>query len=154
MNQNPEDNNEPRLSISLFGMNKPLLIASMLAAVTAAVHLIAGGADIAVPLLGSVLTGELRLTLYAVWHLVSVTLVLSAGALCIGALPRYAGAFRPLVLFVSILWLCFGIVFLAVALAQPGEGLLFMLPQWILFLPVGFLGLWGGSGLRIRQLSG
>ena len=38
---------------------------------------------------------------------------------------------------------CFGVVFLVVAFAQPGEGLFFKIPQWILFIPVGLLGLWG-----------
>jgi hypothetical protein len=132
-------------------MNKRLFIAAALAAFTAAVHVFAGGADIADPLLASSLTEELRITLYAVWHLVSVMLVLSAAALCVGALPRHAHASRQMVLFISILWFSFGIVFLIVALTQPGEGLFFKIPQWILFLPVGFFGLWGSRYMRTRQ---
>lgn len=124
-------------------MNKPLLIAALLAAFTAAVHLFMGGADVAVPLLASSLAEEPRLALYAVWHLVSVTLVLSAVALYVSALPRHAVASRYLVLFISTLWLCFSVVFLIVAFTQPGEGLFFKIPQWILLFPVGLLGLWG-----------
>ncbi|MDO8925581.1 MAG: hypothetical protein Q7U94_01565 [Sideroxyarcus sp.] len=124
-------------------MNKPLLIASLLTALIAAIHLFAGGADVATPLLASALAEEPRLTLYAVWHLVTVTLVLSAIALYVSALPRHAAAARYLALFISVLWLCFGLVFLAVVSTQPGDGLLFKLPQWILFIPVGLLGLWG-----------
>ena len=86
----------------------------------AAIHLVAGGADVA-PLLASVLAEDPRFTLYAVWHLVTATLAL----------------------LISVLWLCFGLVFLVVAFTQPGEGLLFKLPQWLLFIPVGALGLWG-----------
>jgi hypothetical protein len=102
-------------------MNKPLLIAALLTAFIAAVHLFAGGADVAAPLLASSLAEEPRLTLYAVWHLISVTLVLSAIALYVCALPQHAVAGRYLALFISVLWLCFGAIFLVVALTQPGR---------------------------------
>lgn len=129
-------------------MNKPLLIAALLSAFIAAVHLFAGGADIAAPLLASSLAEELRLTLYAVWHLISVILVLSAIALYVCALPHHAAAGRYLALFISVLWLSFGAIFLVVAFTQPGQGLFLKLPQWILFIPVGLLGLWGSANLR------
>lgn len=128
-----------------YAMNKPLLIAALLAAVTAAVHIFAGGPDVATPLLASTIAEEPRLTLYAVWHMVSVALVFSSVALCLGALPCYALASRYLVLFVSALWVGFGMVVLTVVLIQPGDGVLLKLPQWILLLPVGFLGFWGGT---------
>jgi hypothetical protein len=128
-----------------FTVNKPLLFAALLTACIAAVHLFAGGTDVATPLLVSSLAEEPRLTLYAVWHLVTVTLVLSAIALYVSALPRHAIAAHYLALFISVLWLCFGVVFLLIASTQPGEGLFFKMPQWILFLPVGLLGLWGTS---------
>jgi hypothetical protein len=131
-------------------MNKPLLFAALLTAFIAAIHLFAGGTDVAAPLLASSLADEPRLTLYAVWHLVSVTLVLSAIALYVSALPQHAIALRYLALFISILWLCFGAVFLVVAFFQPGEGLLFKMPQWILFVPVGLLGLWGIFSRPVR----
>jgi hypothetical protein len=87
-------------------MNKSLLIASLLTAFIAAVHIFAGGNDVAAPLLASSLAEEPRLTLYAVWHLVTITLLLSTVALYICALPRYAVASRNLALFISVLWLC------------------------------------------------
>jgi hypothetical protein len=132
-------------------MNKPLLIASLLTAFIAAVHIFAGGADIAAPLLASSLADEPRLTLYAVWHLVTVTLVLSAIALYVSAQPRYAVATHYLALFISVLWLCFGAVFLLIASTQPGEDLFLKMPQWILFLPVGLLGLWGSSRIAFQE---
>jgi hypothetical protein len=134
-------------------MNKPLLFAALLTTFIAAVHLFAGGADVAAPLLASSLEEEPRLTLYAVWHLVSLTLVLSAIALYVSALPQHAVASRYLALFISILWLGFGAVFLVVAFTQPGEGLLLKMPQWILFLPVGVLGLWGLFSRPVRKSS-
>lgn len=132
-------------------MNRSLVTAALLAAFTAAVHIFAGGADVAGPLLASGLDGEPKLTLYAVWHMASMALAMSAVALFIGSLPRHAHAARYLVLFVSALWCAFGIVFLAVVAIQPESGWLFRLPQWVLLLPVGFLGLWGaGSGTVLQ----
>lgn len=123
-------------------MNKILAAAALFAAFTAAVHIFAGGADTAAPLLASTMAGEPKLTLYAVWHMASVTLVMSAMALFVGSLPRHAQAARYLVLFVSALWCAFGLVFLCVVAIQPEGGWLFKLPQWVLLLPVGLLGLW------------
>lgn len=126
-------------------MNRPLVAAALLAAFTAVIHIIAGGADVAAPLLASPLAGEPKLTLYAVWHMASVALSMSAAALVIGSLPRHAHAARYLVLFVSSLWCAFGVVFLAVVAVQPETGWLLKLPQWALLLPVGLLGLWAGA---------
>ncbi len=124
--------------------NRVLLTAGVLAAITAAVHTIAGTAEIQAPLLGSALGEPLRLLLYACWHLVTVALLLSAAALLWCArMPGHVGV-RPLATFVSILWLLFGMVFVFVALAFSGPGALLVLPQWILLLPVGALG-WVGS---------
>jgi hypothetical protein len=126
-------------------MNRLLLAASLLAAATAAIHAFVGGNDIAAPLLGSSLADEPRLTLYAVWHMATAALALSAVALFAGAMPRYAVAGRSMVFFVSALWLAFGAVFLIVAATQPGTGLYFKLPQWVLLLPVGLLGVLGAN---------
>lgn len=125
-------------------MNRLLVIAAILAAVTTAVHVLAGGPDVAAPLLASSIAGEPKLTLYAVWHMASVVLAMSVPALIVGSSPRHARAARYLVLFVSTLWCAFGLVFLGLVAIQPESGWLFKLPQWILLLPVGLLGLWGG----------
>ncbi len=50
-----------------------------------------------------------------------------------------------MVLFVSVLWLAFGAVFVVVATLEPGTGLYFKLPQWGLLLPVGLLGMLGAN---------
>ena len=124
-------------------MNKVLLSASIFAATTAAIHAFMGGQEIAVPLLNSKLPEVPRLTLYAVWHMATAALALSAIALFVGALPRFVIAGQAMVFFVSVLWLAFGAVFVAVAIFQPGEELYIKLPQWLLLLPVGLLGLYG-----------
>lgn len=132
-------------------INRTMMTAAVVAAFTTVVHVFAGGKDVAAPLLASNLAEVPKITMYSVWHLVSITLGLSAAALFVGALPRHADAARYLTIFVSVLWTGFGIVFLVVALTQPESGWLFKLPQWILLLPVGILGLVGG--LRGRDKS-
>lgn len=132
-------------------MNGFLVSAALLAAFTAVVHVVAGGEDVAVPLLASPLAGTLKWTLYVVWHMVSVVLALSAIALFIGAMPRHAGPSRYLVWFVSTLWCASGVLFLLVAALQPASGGFFALPQWALLLPVGVLGVLGGRRSASRR---
>lgn len=126
-------------------MNRTLLLAALLAAFTAAVHVFVGTPEIKGPLLQSALPQEVRLLLYACWHLVSVTLTLSAAALFVSARPSRTPPPHHTVKLVSCLWLCFGLVFIVVALLYSGPPMLLELPQWALLLPVGALGLWGCS---------
>lgn len=130
-------------------MNKLLLSASILATATTAIHAFAGGNDVAAPLLASQLSEEPRLTLYAVWHMATAALGLSALAFFVGAMPRYSAGSRSMVQFASVLWLTFGAVFVAVAATQPGSGLFLKLPQWVLLLPVGLIG-WVGTNNSIK----
>lgn len=132
-------------------MNRFLLMAAWLAAFTAAVHIVVGGDDVAAPLLASSLAGEPKLTLYAVWHMASLVLVMSAAAFFVGGLPGQAQSADYLVRFVSALWCAFGGVFLIVAAIQPETQWLFKLPQWLLLLPVGVLGFYGSLGRRGAQ---
>ncbi|WP_322517091.1 hypothetical protein SR870_05900 [Rhodopseudomonas palustris] len=123
-------------------MNRLLAAASGLAAIAAAIHIFMGGSGVVDPLLTSTLEIWPKLVLYAVWHMGSAALCLSAAALFIGGLPRHANASRYLVWFISVLWCCFAGVFLAIIAGQPESGWLFKLPQWTLLLLVGLLGLW------------
>lgn len=122
-------------------MNWLVVLSGALAATTAAIHIIAGGKEIARPLLASGLNEAVKLTMYACWHLVSVALVLSALALlAVGA--GMVGPSRLMVAFISVLWLLFGGVFLVVSLGLARPRGLFRFPQWALLFPVGILGLW------------
>jgi hypothetical protein len=129
-------------------MNRPLLAAAVLAAFTAGVHLIVGSAEIATPLLNSPLAVELSYLLYACWHLVSCALAFSAVAFFVCALGRHRYDGRLLALFISWLWLAFGAVFLVIGFVGADGSLLFKLPQWLLLLPVGVLGLLGSASFR------
>ncbi|AMC34453.1 hypothetical protein [Janthinobacterium sp. B9-8] len=123
--------------------NRLLLASGLIAAFTAALHTIAGTPEIQAPLLGSAMPQPVSLLLYACWHLVTVTLILSALALIWSARPSSRASAGALPRFVSLLWLLFGLVFVVVALVFAGPSTLLLLPQWVLLIPVGILGLLG-----------
>ena len=125
--------------------NRLLLIAGFLAALTAVVHTFAGTYEIHAPLLNSTLQKPLALLLYACWHLVTVTLCLSAWALLRPLEPRTVESHAVLARAIGAAWFLFGLVFVAVALLFGGTlSTLLVLPQWLLLLPVGVLA-WLGS---------
>lgn len=132
-------------------MNRPLLTASAVAAFTTVIHIIAGGASIASPLGNSSLAAEPRLVMLAVWHMASVTLALSAVALFLSALPRFHQQGHYLTVFIGLLWVGFGLCFIAVGLTSTEGDLLGNLAQWTLLVPTGLLALWGAWGLRTTQ---
>lgn len=123
-------------------MNRPLLGAAFLATFTAILHTFGGTPEIEGPLLESGLKSEVSLLLLACWHLVTAALTISAIAL-VRALRQSGGQSMATVTLVSYLWLSFGAVFILVDLIYAGPHMLLQLPQWVLLLPVGALGLWG-----------
>ncbi len=116
-----------------------LLAAGLLALFTALPHLLAGTPEVQAPLMSSPLERPVALLL-ACWHLVSVALAGSAAALLWCAQPRHAAQAGALAGFVSLMWLLFGLVFLAIAGLYLGPAGLVVLPQWVLLIPVGLLG--------------
>ena len=99
----------------------------------------AGGNDVAKPLLGTSLTNDVKYALYACWHFVSAFFVISA----LGFLGAGLGVMQQpgFIVFFSVLWLLFGMLFLAISVRVNRLGGVFRLPQWTLLLPVGILGL-------------
>jgi hypothetical protein len=128
-----------------------LAFAGALAALTALVHVFVGTPEIHQPLLSSSLPQPISLLLLACWHLVSVALAVSSAALLWAALPANRGRAKSMVLAVSVMWLLFGLVFVAIAVSFQGVRGLAMLPQWGLLLPVGIL---SGIAARNAFLSG
>jgi uncharacterized Tic20 family protein len=123
-------------------MNWFIISSGAIAALTAGIHLSLGGVTIARPLLASSLEDEVKFTMYACWHLVSVILVLSAFALLATGVGMMALNSSPIA-FISLSWLLFGLVFLTVTLGVAKPRRLFRFPQWILLIPVGILGIAG-----------
>ncbi len=131
-------------------MNRPLLAAALLATFTAALHTFGGTPEIEGPLLQSGLKSEVSLLLLACWHLVTAALTISAIALGLALRPSGVQSTTAVTL-VSYLWLSFGVVFILVDLIYAGPDMLLQLPQWVLLLPVGALGLWGARLEVVRR---
>ena len=124
-------------------MNRKLFVTALLAVLTAAVHIFIGTPEIKAPLLESSMSQELSLLLYVCWHLVSVTLVFSAIVFFVAARTAFQIKYQYTAKLVSLLWLSFGCVFIVIALWYSDTSMLLKLPQWVLFLPIGAIGLWG-----------
>jgi hypothetical protein len=118
-----------------------IILAGILAGVTAFIHTFIGEKDVARPLLASPIGETIRLTLYACWHLVSAALLLSSLALLLSGAGVYMSS--ELIAFISIMWILFGIVFLVVTLGIAKPRGILRFPQWTLLILVGLLGLWG-----------
>jgi len=123
--------------------NRVLVAAAAAAAFTTALHIFGGGVSVARPIANSSLADEPRLLALSVWHMVSIALGLSALALAFGASPKQSEPSRQMVLFISVLWIGFGLAVMGVGLTQASGDMFWKLPQPILLIPVGVLGIWG-----------
>jgi len=119
-------------------MRKIIFAAAVVNALTAGVHIFMGGADVVAPLFDSNLQRIPLLTLYAVWHMVSAILVLSAIALFLLSY-RKKSLEKGLLFFLGVTYSVFGLVFLVVCFVNFDGSLFLELPQWMLLLPVGVL---------------
>ncbi len=117
--------------------NIPVLIAGVIMAFTSILHLTGGQVDHVVPLLASELDPTDKAVLLGVWHMVSVALMIMAFWLIrqgLKPIDKRIDAMR----FIAWLNLLFALVFIAVSIARWSFA-----PQWILFLPMGLLVLYG-----------
>lgn len=117
--------------------NLPILIAGVIMAFTSILHLTGGQADHVVPLLASELDPTDKAVLLGVWHMVSVALFIMAFWLIRQGLKPIAKRIDAM-RFIAWLNLLFAIVFIIVSLVRSAFA-----PQWILFLPMGLLILFG-----------
>ncbi|MEU2119347.1 hypothetical protein ABZ567_27715 [Streptomyces sp. NPDC016459] len=120
-------------------MNGWLLAAGVTALGVAAAHIVGGHRDVVRPLLSCGLADEPKRVLHAVWHMVSVDLVLSAAALVYLALADDTSATAPMAWFVAAHFVAYAGAFLVVTLSVGWPKPLLRLPQWILLLPVAIL---------------
>ena len=122
-------------------MNRPVVAASALAALTAGAHGIGGQFDTVGPLMASNLDDAGRLTLLGCWHVITITLTGSAVAFGWAATQRDPP--RPLLAFLAACWALYGLAFAVVGWIHVGAGGLAVLPQPVLCLPVAGLAWWG-----------
>ncbi|NLR74744.1 hypothetical protein [Leeia aquatica] len=129
------------------------MAAASMATFTAGLHLVGGGMDVVTPFLKVPMPQELQLILYACWHLVSVMLLASAWVLWSGLRHPADPQRRGRVQVVLAWWAAGTLVFWVIALRQAGWAGLWLMPQWILFLPVLLLGYGWLQGTRHQVLK-
>ena len=122
--------------------NKLLVAAAAYSVVTAVLHVTGGTSQYATPLPGSALDEQVRFVLLAVWHMSSIAISLSAGALVWCAARRSGPEARQMIIFIASMWIGFGLCFLFVALTEAGDDLVSKLvgPP-VLLIPPGILAL-------------
>ncbi|MEO1688429.1 MAG: hypothetical protein AAFU61_11040 [Pseudomonadota bacterium] len=122
-------------------MNEGFLAAAGLSALWTGVHVIAGGRDVAAPLLRAPLSEAQKFTAYFAWHMASLSLAaLAAGFLWAALRPEAAevGAAATV--------LSAGYALLGLGMGRLPAGRFRDLPQGWLFVPVAALGALGLFG--------
>lgn len=123
-------------------MNIWIFLSGIIGLFTSFVHIFAGQVDPVRPFLKSDFPDIPKATLLGCWHIVSVILIISGSALV------YIGwfnlsSFHHLVVGISISFVIFSLVFITVGWYFFKLQTFIKLPQWILLLPIGILGLIG-----------
>lgn len=126
-------------------MNGWLLAAGITALGVAAVHIVAGHRDVVRPLLSCGLADEPKRVLHALWHMVSIDLVLSGLALLHLSLTDSTSGTGLVAWFVAAHFIAYAAAFLLVTLSVGWPRPLLRLPQWILLLPVAALAAAGAA---------
>ncbi|MFJ7062130.1 hypothetical protein ACIQVA_31190 [Streptomyces microflavus] len=126
-------------------MNGWLLAAGITALGVAAVHIVAGHRDVVRPLLSCGLADEPKHVLHALWHMVSIDLVLSGLALLHLSLTDSTSGTGLVACFVAAHFIAYAAAFLLVTLSVGWPRPLLRLPQWILLLPVAALAAAGAA---------
>lgn len=117
-----------------------LLIAGIINLTTFFLHLIGGQIDLVNPMMNSSITLEKTSQLLGAWHMVTIILLVSSIILLLAALRKKYSSNKELIVLIGYLNLLFCIPFIAASLYYK-----LMVPQWILFLPIGILTLIGSK---------
>ncbi|MCF6232888.1 MAG: hypothetical protein L3J36_07310 [Rhodobacteraceae bacterium] len=118
-------------------MNILMLLAAGLMSVTVLIHVLMGGPEIMMPLRESGLHPVIRAVMDVIWHAITLVLICMAVAL-------FWLAWNPntaLLMIVSAISVGFGVLFIWYGLTQLQS--LWTMPQWIVFLGVPALAVWG-----------
>lgn len=123
-------------------MNTWVFIAGIIGLFTSCVHIFAGQVDPIRPFLKSDLPDIPKATLLSCWHMVSATLVIC------GLVLTFVGwfnlnSFQNVVIGISVTFIIFSFVFFTVGWYFFKLNTFIKLPQWLLLLPIGVLGIVG-----------
>ena len=127
-------------------MNTYLLSAGAFGLFTTALHLFGGQITLIRPFLQNDLADDIKGCLLVCWHVVSAFLLLTA------CLFLYAGLHQPpelelLLQATASFYVLFAVLFIGIGWSFFGLRTFYKLPQWILLLPIGVLGLLGTNTL-------
>lgn len=118
-------------------MNKPILAAAIIAVLTVFLHVIGGGADVHAPMQAGGLSPLLAAFAAVLWHAVTVVLIVISAALV--WLVRHPNP--PLALALCGLMFGWSALFIGYGAARLGD--LWQMPQWVIFITLPVLILWG-----------
>lgn len=124
-------------------MNKMIFAAGALMVLTTAVHVFVGGPEVMTPVFASALDPTVRAVLHVVWH--GVTVMLAFAAIALLWLSWHSDN-TPLMVFVTAVQLGFAALFLAIGIGELGS--VWLMPQWVVFLLVPALTLFGWRATR------
>lgn len=116
-------------------------IPAIFAASIAVIHIVAGGREIARPLLHQgTLSPSVTLTHYYCWHMATISLIGLAGCYAYAAVSqdgRILAAFATLIAFAFCIW---GFILVLWKRQRHRD-----MPQWVLFLGLTASGIWAHS---------
>lgn len=118
-------------------MNKPMLAAAVISALTFGLHVIGGGADVHTPIQASTLPLPLRAISAVLWHFVSLILALQS----LGFISLARASNRDLSLMLIGIQIGTAVLFVFYGMTMLGS--VWIIPQWTIFLTIAALGLWG-----------
>lgn len=123
--------------------NKYLIFAGILNLLTFFMHLIGGQLDLVNPMMDAGIEIKKSSQLIGAWHMVTIILLATSIILLLAGLGKKYANNTELIQFVAYLNLSFCLPFV---IAGFYYGLL--VPQWIFFLPIGFLTILGLKQLK------
>jgi hypothetical protein len=122
-----------------FNMNIPILLASLLSFLTLGAHIFGGQPEIMMPVLDSELSNYLKAILMVLWHLTTTVLIINSLALIFASLKNTHRL--TIVSLTSIQYLFWAALFIFYGIKNLGT--LWPMPQWIAFILIPTLALWG-----------
>lgn len=114
------------------------LVAGVLCAATGVLHAVMGGIDTLNPVMASDASMEVRVTIMAVWHTITVLFVLSM--VCFfWAFGADHSKVRPVGILLGTFYVLFAAIFAALSFLWFEDPM--VLPQWTLLAPIGLFAL-------------
>lgn len=120
-------------------MSKSILLAAVISTITIGLHVYGGGKEVHQPILSANLTTILKAYTSILWHAVTVVLAINSAGLILLAFKPFQ--FKGLGLLISLQYLAFAGLFIFYGISKLGT--LFSMPQWIIFIILAALTLFG-----------